>query len=166
MKKILFTLIFTLSTIAFVSAQAYSGHGDQKFQVGANLQDNGSGIVASYDYGLGENISVGATSSYLLGIANGVDDDTLERFDLKVRFSAHLGSIIGVSDDFDLFPGLDLGLKNFGFHTGVRYFFSDGLGVYSEFGFPIAKYETGDLTPAEKFHNQFNLNLGVVFNFF
>ncbi|PKA97981.1 hypothetical protein B0O79_1661 [Flavobacteriaceae bacterium MAR_2009_75] len=165
MKHFLFTLVLTVLTINLVSAQAYTGRGDQKFQVGANLQENGSGIVASYDYGLGENISVGATSSYLLGIASGVDDDTRERFDAKVRFSAHLGSIIGASSKFDLYPGLDLGLKNFGFHTGARYFFSDGLGVYTELGFPIAKYQTEDLTPSDKFHNQFTANIGVVFNF-
>ena len=40
--------------------------GDQKFQIGANLQNNASGIVAFYEYGLGENISIGATSVYLL----------------------------------------------------------------------------------------------------
>lgn len=148
-----------------MAAQGYSGRGDQKFQVGANLQNNGTGISASYDYGLGQNISVGAVSSYLLGIGSNVDNGARERFDLKARFSAHLGPVIGVSDRFDLYPGLDLGLKNFGFHTGARYFFSDGFGVYMELGFPIAKYDTGELTPAEELHNQFAINLGVSFNF-
>jgi len=41
--------------------------------VGANLQNNGTGIVGSFDYGLGENISIGAISAYLLGVANGID---------------------------------------------------------------------------------------------
>jgi hypothetical protein len=146
-------------------AQGYSGRGDQKFQVGANLQDNGTGIQASYDYGLGENISIGAVSSYLLGINSDVDDGARERFDVKARFSAHLGPVMGVSDRFDLYPGLDLGLKNFGFHTGARYFFSEGFGVYTELGFPLARYETGDLTPAEELHNQFVINIGASFNF-
>lgn len=165
MKKLVISSIIAFFTIVVVSAQAYEGRGDQKFQVGANLQNNGTGIVASYDYGLGENISVGAVSSYLLGIEEGIDDDTRERFDAKVRFSAHLGPIIDVTPAFDLYPGLDLGLKNFGFHTGARYFFSEGLGVYTELGFPIAKYQTEDLTLSDKFHNQFNMNIGVSFNF-
>ena len=146
-------------------AQGYSGKGDQKFQVGANLQDKGTGITASYDYGLGENISVGAVSSYSLGIGNELDNGARERFDAKARFSAHLGPVMGVSDRFDLYPGLDLGLKNFGFHTGARYFFSEGFGVYTELGFPIARYDTGDLSPAEELHNQFSINLGASFNF-
>lgn len=164
MKSLTFVLFLFIGT-SLLCAQGYSGKGDQKFQVGANLQNNGTGIVASYDYGLGENISIGATSAYLLGIDNGIDDGARERFDAKARFSAHLGPVMGVSDRFDLYPGLDLGLKNFGFHTGARYFFSEGFGVYSELGFPIAKYKTGDLTPAEKLHNQFQINIGASFNF-
>ncbi|WP_149303938.1 DUF6646 family protein [Pareuzebyella sediminis] len=164
MKTILY-IFFLIAGTTLVGAQAYSGKGDQKFQVGANFQNNASGIVASFDYGLGENISVGATSAYLLGIANGVDNGAQERFDAKARFSAHLGSVIGVDDRFDLYPGLDLGLKNFGFHTGARFFFSEGFGIYTELGFPIASYKTGDLTPAEKLHNQFSVSMGATFNF-
>ncbi len=164
MKTLLLFCFLFLVTLS-MNAQAYSGKNDQKFQVGANLQDNGSGIVASYDFGLGENISIGAISSYVLNINSDIEDSTRERFDLKARFSAHLGPVIGVSDAFDIYPGLDLGLKNFGFHTGARYFFSDGFGVYTELGFPIAKYETDDLLPAEEFHNQFVINIGASFNF-
>ncbi|NHF58762.1 hypothetical protein FK220_005385 [Flavobacteriaceae bacterium TP-CH-4] len=164
MKPNVFVFLFICVPI-FIWGQAYSGKNDQKFQVGANVQSNGSGIVASYDYGLGENISIGAISSYLLGVNSSIDDSTRERFDVKARFSAHLGPVIGISDAFDIYPGLDLGLKNFGFHTGARYFFSDGFGVYTELGFPIAKYETDALTPAEKLHNQFVINLGASFNF-
>ncbi len=158
-------IIFLLAGTSWALAQAYSGKGDQKFQVGANLQDNGTGITASYDYGLGENISIGAISSYVLGINSDINDGARERFDAKARFSAHLGPVMGISNKFDLYPGLDLGLKNFGFHAGARYFFSDGIGVFTELGFPIARYDTGDLSPAEELHNQFAVNLGVTFNF-
>ncbi|SDD60534.1 hypothetical protein SAMN05421636_101180 [Pricia antarctica] len=163
--KSFIAILFLLAGTISAWAQGYSGKGDQKFQVGANLQNNGTGITASYDYGLGENISIGATSSYSLGIGSGLDNGARERFDAKARFSAHLGPVMGISDRFDLYPGLDLGLKNFGFHTGARYFFSDGFGVFTELGFPIAKYDTGDLSPAEELHNQFTINLGASFNF-
>ncbi len=163
--KSFIAILFLLAGTAAAVAQGYSGKGDQKFQVGVNLQDNGTGITASYDYGLGENISIGATSSYSLGIGSGLDSGARERFDAKARFSAHLGPVMGVSDRFDLYPGLDLGLKNFGFHTGARYFFSEGFGLFTELGFPIARYDTGDLSPAEELHNQFTINLGASFNF-
>ncbi len=163
--KSFIAILFLLAGTISAWAQGYSGKGDQKFQVGANLQNNATGITASYDYGLGENISIGATSSYSLGIGSGLDNGARERFDAKARFSAHLGPVMGISDRFDLYPGLDLGLKNFGFHTGARYFFSDGFGVFTELGFPIAKYNTGDLSPAQELHNQFTINLGASFNF-
>ena len=66
MKKI-FTLL-SLLTLCFVNAQAYKGKGDYKFQIGANLQEGGSGIQLSSDYGYGENMSFGLVASYLLSV--------------------------------------------------------------------------------------------------
>ncbi|MDP5139169.1 MAG: hypothetical protein NWP83_01715, partial [Spirosomaceae bacterium] len=82
----------------------------------------------------------------------------------KGRFNAHLGSVIGIDDNFDLYPGLSLSLKNFGGHVGARYFFSEGFGVFTEAVFPIAKYDTNDLKPADYIHNQFVVNVGAVFS--
>lgn len=157
-------LIFALLTVSFASAQAFSGKGDQKFQVGVNLQEHGSGINVTYDLGLGENISVGVASSYLLGVNNDIDPDFTDRFDLKGRFNANIGNVLDVSDKFDLYPGLDLSLKNFGGHVGVRYFFTDGFGVYAETSFPIAKYNSDPLTTAEKLNNQLVICFGASFN--
>ena len=159
-----FILLFAFLTSTLLSAQAFKGKGDQKFQVGVNLQEHASGINASYDYGLGENISLGISSSYLLGVSDGIDPDFGDRFDLKGRFNANIGNVIGVSEKFDLYPGLNLSLKNFGGHVGVRYFFTDGFGIYAETSFPIAKYNSDPLTPAEKLNNQFALCFGASFN--
>jgi hypothetical protein len=60
----------------------------------------------------------------------------------------------------DIYPGLDLSLKNFGGHVGFRYFLSDGFGLFSEAVFPIAKYDTD----SDGFNNQFILNIGASFN--
>jgi hypothetical protein len=60
----------------------------------------------------------------------------------------------------DIYPGLDLGLKNFGAHLGFRYFFTDGFGVYTEAGIPIAKYEQDTFNS----NNQFVFNIGASFN--
>ena len=154
----------TLLSVSLANAQAFTGSMDNKFQVGANIQDASTGIYVSYDYGLGENISVGVSSTYALGVDNDLDADFGDRFDIKGRFNAHLGSIIDVDENFDVYPGLDLSLKNFGGHVGARYFFSQGFGVFTEAAFPIAKYDTNDLKPADYIHNQFVVNLGAVFN--
>jgi hypothetical protein len=161
MKRIVVIIILL---VAFqINAQSFSGKFDSKFQVGANLQENGSGLNISYDYGLGENISIGISSTYLLGVKEELDAEFGDRFDLKARFNAHLGSVLDINQNFDLYPGLSLSLKNFGGHVGARYFFSQGFGIYGEFGFPIAKYKD-ELLPVEKLHNQGYFNIGASFN--
>jgi hypothetical protein len=162
MKKVfLITVIFS---IGILNAQSFDGKNDSKFQVGANLQANGSGLNIAYDYGVGDNISIGVSSTYLLGVKDELNADFGERFDLKARFNANLGNVLNIDQNFDFYPGLSLGLKNFGGHIGARYFFSEGFGIYSEFGFPLAKYKTENLTPAELLHNQSYFNIGAVFN--
>ncbi|QXP80363.1 MULTISPECIES: DUF6646 family protein [Winogradskyella] len=160
MKNIL--LAVALLAFSFGNAQAFEGKGDQKFQVGANFQDYATGVNVSFDHGLGENISVGVSSSYALGGATGIKDlDFGDRFDLKARFNANLGNVINIDENFDLYPGLNLSLKNFGGHVGARYFFTEGFGVYTEANFPLAKYDPDDYIDI---NNQFSLNLGMTFN--
>ena len=165
MKKKLLVLVLVVLSVSFANSQAFTGKGDNKFQVGANFQDNGTGLNVSYDFGVGENISLGLSSTYLLGVNDVVLDDAFDtRFDLRARFNANLGNVINVDPNFDIYPGLSIGLKNFGGHLGARYFFTEGFGVYTELNTPFAKYKSEDLTPAETLHNQFTVNLGAVFN--
>jgi len=161
MKNILSILAFL--SICLVNSQAFTGKGDQKFQVGANLQDEATGINISYDYGLGESFSIGFSSSYALGLDSEIDADFGDRIDLKGRFSANLGNVINVDENFDVYPGLNISLKNFGGHVGARYFFGNGFGVFTEANFPLAKYNEDDADIGNFIHNQFALNLGAVF---
>ena len=82
MKKII-TLVLLVSA-GFANAQAFKGKGDAKFQVGANIQNGGTGIHVSTDYGLGENMSYGFASSYLLNTTEGSASDVKfgDRFDV------------------------------------------------------------------------------------
>ena len=162
MKKLLF--IITILSGTLVNSQAFTGSGDNKFQVGVNLQNNATGINASYDFGVGENMSLGFSGAYALGINENIDADFKDRVDIKARFNANLGNVINIDENFDIYPGLNFSLKNFGGHLGMRYFFTSGFGIYTEFNVPLAKYDTGALTPAEKLHNQFTANIGASFN--
>jgi hypothetical protein len=165
-------ILIALFCLQLAMGQAYTGKGDVKFQVGANLQNNGTGIMGSLDFGLGENISLGVASAYLLGIDKITNDDGDEvpfakfkdRFDLKFRFNANLGNVINVDPNFDVYPGLYASLKNFGGHLGARYFFTSGFGVFTELNVPFAKYNTDTLSRAEKLHNQVSVNVGASFN--
>jgi hypothetical protein len=159
MKKI-FTIVL-LSAISMVNAQAFKGKGDTKLNIGMTLQDGGSGILASTDFGLGENFSIGVLASYLLGGNNINEVDAEYRFDAKARFNANLGSVMNVSPKFDVYPGLNLGLKNFGGHLGARYFFSDGFGIFTEFSTPFAKYDSNAIS---KYNNGSSFTIGASFN--
>ncbi len=162
MKQIL--TIITVLTVGFLNAQAFSGKDDSKFQIGVNFQNNGTGIHATYDYGIGENISLGIASTYVLSVNDKIDPDFKDRIDVRGRFNANIGNVLNIDDNFDLYPGLSFGLKNFGGHVGARYFFTSGFGLYTEINSPLAKYNTGDLTPAEELNNQFSVSFGASFN--
>lgn len=163
MKKLLIAFVFVLA-VTSVNAQAFEGREDMKFQIGANFQDNGTGIVAIYDYGLGENFSIGLSSSYVLDVEESINADFGDRIDLRARFNANLGSVFQLGGKADIYPGLDLGLKNFGGHLGVRYFFTDGFGLFTEISAPLAKYNTETLTLAEELNNQFVFSIGASFS--
>jgi hypothetical protein len=159
-------LVLLLSSVYLINAQAYKGKGDTKFDVGMNIQNGGSGIHLSTDFGLGENMSFGFVASYLLSVNSNIlgnKPEFRDRFDAKARFNANLGNVLKLNPKMDVYPGLDLGLKNFGVHLGFRYFFTDGFGVYSEAGIPLAKYDT-TITGFDNLNNQFVFNIGASFN--
>lgn len=168
MKKIITSLFLLFIAFTHASAQtdAYKGENDLRYQVGANLQKWGTGIVTSLDYGLGQSFSIGAQAGYLLGVKSftGLEKPGFgDRFDLKARFNANLGSVIGLPTNVDVYPGLNIGLKNFGGHVGGRIFFEKGFGLFTEAQFPIAKYNA-DAIGYEKLNNQFSFNIGVAFD--
>src|SRR5690606_15130294 len=94
--KNLFFIVVLFTT--FTQAQVFTGKGDQKFQVGALIQDHGTGIIGTYDHGLGKNFSIGGVTSYLLGVEEVLGDkpNFEDRFDLKGRFSAHIADIFDI----------------------------------------------------------------------
>lgn len=158
--------MFALFSISiFGNAQVFKGKGDVKAQVGFSFQDGGASLYVTNDYGIGENISVGIVGSYML------DADQIElekpkfsdKLDLKLRFNANIGNVINIDKNFDLYPGLSLGLKNLGGHVGARYFFTDGFGVFTEVGFPIARYNN-EVVGYKLYNNQFVFSAGASFN--
>jgi hypothetical protein len=164
MKKFIILLAF-ISFGVSNAQQAFKGKGDARFNVGANIQEGGSGIQISTDFGLGENLSYGLVASYLLSVDEvlGQTPEFHDRFDAKFRINANLGSVFKIDEKLDIYPGLNLGLKNFGGHIGARYFFTEGFGLFTEGGFPIAKYNTG-ASGFEKLNNQFTFTIGASFS--
>lgn len=160
------TVIAALLFVSFANAQAFTGKGDTKLQIGFTAQDGGTGIGGTVDFGLGQNLSYGFYAGYMLSANDiyGEEADFVDRADAKVRLNANLGNVIGLGDKVDIYPGLNLGLRNFGGHLGIRYFFSDGFGVYTESAVPFATYEK-DPKGFDKYNNQFVWQIGASFNF-
>ena len=173
MKRLL-TLSFFLCTLFALQAQtthtssiAFNGEGDKKLQIGTTLQKNARGISASYDYGITHNLSVGVFSSYMLKtntVLDAFNPNFKDLFNAEARLNANIGNVINIDKYFDVYPGIHLGLKNFGGHLGVRYFFSHTFGVYSEFSVPFATYDNS-LDLLDKVNNQFTANIGACFHF-
>ena len=167
-------LLFIIFSAVTANAQAYKGKGDKKAQVGVLIQSGATGISGSADFGLGENFSIGFVASYLLSVQDNIlvyngaifEEENAkfpDRADLKVRFNANIGNVIGLPANMDVYPGLHLGTRNFGGHAGFRYFFTNGFGVFGETAFPIAKYDK-TITGFDTYNNQFTFTVGASFN--
>lgn len=135
MKKLVFmVMIFFLGTMA--NAQAWTGKGDQKIQLGLSAWGYGTGITGTYDYGLNKLISVGAGINGYFD--NYKDNDKDNRVFVFGRLNFHLQDALNLPAKWDIYPGVDLGVlgKDFGIgaHIGARYFFTEKIGVFAEVG--------------------------------
>lgn len=134
MKKLVFMLM-VFAGVA-VSAQAYTGKGDQKVNLGLNAWGYGTGITATYDYGLNQLISVGAgANAYFDGYKDNNKDNRVFIFG---RVNFHLKEALELPEKLDIYPGVDIGVlgRDFGIgaHIGARYFFTEKVGVFAEVG--------------------------------
>jgi hypothetical protein len=135
MKKLIFMFILVLFG-STASAQAWTGKGDQKIQLGFSAWGYGTGVTGTYDYGLNKLISVGAgMNAYFSGYK---DNDNDNRVFIFGRLNFHLRDALQLPEKLDIYPGVDLGVvgKDFGIgaHIGARYYFTEKIGVFAEVG--------------------------------
>lgn len=119
-----------------LAAQAWNGNGDQKVQIGLSGWGNGTGITGTYDYGVSNMLSLGAGANiYFDGYK---DDDEDNNFFIFGRLNVHLQEVLGLPEQWDVYPGLDVGVLGntfgLGAHIGARYFFNDKIGAFIEAG--------------------------------
>ena len=131
MKKLIAT---TLLVMAFSSmhAQSYEGKGDSKINVGYEIYGIGPGIKTTFDYGLGELLSLGAGATFYF-------DDEEQDYFIYGRTNIHLGIVWDLPARLDIYPGVELGIKSsseIGFvgYLGVRYCISKRLSLFAEIG--------------------------------
>lgn len=132
--RILISVLIIFGTT--FNAQAWSGSGDQKIQAGVSTWGYGNGITGTYDYGITNLLSVGGgLNVYFDGYKDHNDDN---KFFIFGRLNAHLQEPLNLPEQWDIYPGLDVGIisKTFGLgaHIGVRYFFTEKIGAFLEVG--------------------------------
>ncbi len=158
MKKITLILVF-LGLLAFTSqAQAPLEKGGIQINAGLGMSSWGLPIYGGFDYGVGNNISIGGELSFrsksesygnskwktsytsIAGIANYHFNEVLNipsKFDfyagLSLGYSIFNSKYDGPGGDYDYTGSGDSGLYLSG-QVGGRYFFSDKVAVNLEFG--------------------------------
>ena len=135
MKRIIVIVMLVIFS-GGISAQAWNGKGDQKVQLGMNLWGYGTGITATYDYGITNLISLGAgLNFYFDGYRNNDIGNNVFAFG---RVNFHLKEALQLPDQWDIYPGVNLGVlgRDFGLgvHLGARYFFTQNWGAFAEVG--------------------------------
>lgn len=131
MKNLLITLCFLLG-VFFSYGQSFDGKGDQKINIGYEAYGFGTGVKATYDYGLGKLFSIGAGASAYFN--DGEND-----YYIYARSQVHLGIAFDFPCQFDLYPGIELGYlssEKIGVsgYLGIRYFITKKMGVFAEIG--------------------------------
>ena len=126
----IFTVLLILSFSSY--AQSYNGKKDNKINVGYNIYGKGTGIVATYDYGLGDLFSIGLGGLYY------IDNENNDYF-IFARTGLHLGMLLDFPEQLDIYPGVNLGYlsrNDIGFfaYLGMRFFITEKIGLFAEIG--------------------------------
>ena len=122
--------LFLLSQMAF--AQAWTGFNDQKVQIGLHGWGHGTGLVATYDHGVSDLISLGGGANFFF------DEPDGDNFFIFGRVNFHLQHALGLREKWDIYPGANIGVLGntfeLGVHLGVRHFFNEKIGAFIEAG--------------------------------
>ena len=154
MKKI--TLFLALFAVGFTFAQAPLEEGGLQLNAGVGATGWGASVYGGVEYGLMENISVGAELSYdsynhsYYGYSS---DYKSTIFGIQANGSYHFNELLQIPSEFDVYAGANLNYYNWstkvdgntydyndgdnfglGLHAGGRYFFTDSFGVNVQVG--------------------------------
>lgn len=177
----LFLSIFILSLYSTnLFSQAYDGSGDSKIFLGYANIGGLSGAEFQFDSGLSDLVSYGGKITFLFDANKKVAQDQFEEtqnafnsFDLGLFLRFHFSETFKMSEKIDPYIGLDASLKNLGAHGGLKYSFSETLGVYAQYSHSFSGSLWGSLKDEENnddtdivnyFGKQGTFSLGLTIN--
>lgn len=158
MKKSIFTIIavFAITTFSFAQNGAFN-NGDKLLNIGIGVNSHYSGgipVGASLEFGITDDISVGANVDYLSHKYSDGFKFTAVYFGARANY--HFNEVLNINNDnVDVYGGLTLGYRSFswkdsgfddilgksygsqmyfGAQIGGKYYFSDNVGGFIELG--------------------------------
>lgn len=120
-----------MGTIA-VSAQAFDGDADWKLGAGYLNVGGKSGAQVWLDYGLNDYLSLGMQYKVLILDDNESDNNFFNGCDMNIMCNYHWCDLLKLPSQFDIYTGAMLGVRNGGLMGGMRYNFSERVGIYAE----------------------------------
>ena len=184
MKKKLLLLVSIIGFHQAGNAQSYDGKDDTKIFLGYTNIGSKSGIDFQVDRGLSDLISCGARMTVLINpdnrkTNNSVDEGfkAFDAIDASAFLRFHFSEPLRLSEKIDPFISLDAGLRSIGANIGVKYNFSEVIGIYAFYGYSFSNSFGGahnvDTVDYDTFENNVNyfgkknsIACGVTFNIF
>lgn len=165
-KQLLLIFLLALTSTLNLQAQAFDGDADRKYLVGYHNIGGTSGAELLYDRGVSDDISLGMRTVFVNRVVKyDGERDNEAGMDLGVFANYHFMDLLKLPDNLDLIAGAGISLLVFDVHAGIRYNFSEVVGVYAEARqniFSIIK-ESDDRKPL--FQNKSGFSIGLTFNF-
>ena len=169
MKKTI-TLTLALLGVQLSSySQAYDGYHDFKIFLGYSNVGGKYGVDFQLDKGLSDLVSYGANFTFLIKpdereTTDNVDNTfkKFDSFDIGAFFRFHFSESLNLSEKVDPYLGVDVSLRSIGAHAGIKYNFSETIGVYAMFKHSFSSSLTGDHKVSGEEYDVFEDNI----NFF
>lgn len=169
MKKTLLTALLIAGTNFCANAQAYDGSEDIKAFLGYANVGGKSGVEFQLDRGLSDLVSYGVNFTFLIKPDDRETTDNFDNsfkkfdsFDIGAFLRFHFSESLNLSEKVDPYLGADVSLRSIGAHAGIKYNFSETIGVYAMFKQSFSSSLTGDHKISGETYDAFEDNI----NFF
>lgn len=149
-----------------VQAQAWDGEGDIKVYAGYANVGGRSGIELGSDYALSDYVSVGGQVTYVNVKDYGEGRDrALMGYDLSLMGNYHWAEVLKLPSVLDIYSGASVGLRTAGLQVGVRYNFSEAIGVYGQVRQNLFKTFSDDVEHGRVYQGKTALSVGLTVTF-
>jgi hypothetical protein len=167
-------LLLLFTSITFSShSQVYDGQLDKKMFLGFASVGGSPGIDLKFEDGLTDYLSMGWCFQYLLTNSDKVYDEFpivdkfIEKFEPGICFNGHFFQSLITSANVDLYAGGYISFKSLALQTGVKYNFSERLGVYGQMqqGLSNSAFgKGGDIL--NRYGTRLTITGGLTYNFY